>query len=42
MTLNSLTALIEPILIVLLGVLVGGIVIALFLPIFKLHEVVSG
>ena len=41
-TLNALTSLLEPILIVFLGVIVGGIVIALFLPIFKLSEVVSG
>ena len=41
-TLNSLTSLLEPILIVVLGVIVGGIVIAMFLPIFKLSDVVSG
>jgi type IV pilus assembly protein PilC len=40
--LNSLTSLIEPFLIVFLGVVVGGIVIAMFLPIFKLNDVVSG
>jgi type IV pilus assembly protein PilC len=40
-TLDALTSLIEPILIVVLGVIVGGIVIAMFLPIFKLNEVVS-
>ncbi len=40
-TLNSLTALIEPMMIVLIGLMVGAIVIALFLPIFQLHEVVS-
>ncbi len=39
--LDALTSLIEPILIVFLGVIVGGIVIAMFLPIFKLNEVVS-
>lgn len=39
--LDALTSLIEPILIVFLGVVVGGIVIAMFLPIFKLNEVVS-
>jgi type IV pilus assembly protein PilC len=41
-TLNALTSLLEPILIVVLGVIVGGIVIAMFLPIFKLGDVVSG
>jgi type IV pilus assembly protein PilC len=41
-TLNGLTSLIEPLLIVFLGVVVGGIVICMFLPIFKLSELVSG
>jgi len=40
-TLDALTSLIEPLLIVVLGVIVGGIVIAMFLPIFKLNDVVS-
>lgn len=40
--LDALTSLIEPFLIVFLGVVVGGIVIAMFLPIFKLSDVVSG
>jgi type IV pilus assembly protein PilC len=40
-TLSGLTALIEPLLIVFLGVVVGGIVICMFLPIFKLSEVVK-
>ncbi len=39
--LDALTSLIEPLLIVVLGVIVGGIVIAMFLPIFKLNDVVS-
>ncbi len=39
--LDALTSLIEPLLIVFLGVIVGGIVIAMFLPIFKLNDVVS-
>src|SRR5471030_2806214 len=38
---DAMTSLIEPLLIVFLGVIVGGIVIAMFLPIFKLNEVVS-
>jgi len=41
-TLDALTSLIEPFLIVFLGVVVGGIVIAMFLPIFKLNDIVSG
>lgn len=41
-TLSGLTSLIEPILIVFLGVVVGGMVICMFLPIFKMSEIVSG
>jgi type IV pilus assembly protein PilC len=41
-TLSGLTSLIEPILIVFLGVVVGGMVICMFLPIFKMGEIVSG
>jgi type IV pilus assembly protein PilC len=40
-TLAALTSLLEPMLIVVLGVIVGGIVIAMFLPIFKLNDIVS-
>jgi type IV pilus assembly protein PilC len=40
-TLNGLTSLIEPLLIVFLGITVGGIAICMFLPIFKLSELVS-
>jgi type IV pilus assembly protein PilC len=39
-TVDGLTSLIEPLLIAFLGVTVGGIVIAMFLPIFKLSEIV--
>lgn len=39
---ESLTSLMEPILICVLGVIVGGIVMAMFLPIFKLSEVAGG
>lgn len=41
-TIAALTSLIEPILIVFLGVFVGSIVIAMFLPIFNLSNVVGG
>lgn len=41
-TVASLTSLIEPMLIVFLGVVVGGIVMAMFLPIFQLGAVVGG
>jgi type IV pilus assembly protein PilC len=40
-TLSGLTSLIEPLLIVFLGIVVGGMVICMFLPIFKLPEIVS-
>src|SRR5258707_2139498 len=40
-TLSGLTALIEPILIVVLGVIIGGMVICMFLPIFKMSEIVN-
>jgi type IV pilus assembly protein PilC len=39
--LAGLTSLIEPILIVVLGVVIGGMVICMFLPIFKMSEIVS-
>jgi type IV pilus assembly protein PilC len=41
-TVASLTSLIEPLLIVFLGVIVGGIVMAMFLPIFQLGAVAGG
>jgi len=40
-TLAGLTSLIEPLLIVFLGVVVGSIVICMFLPIFKLNQIVQ-
>jgi len=40
-TLSGLTSLIEPILIVFLGVMIGGIVVCMFMPIFKMHEIVA-
>ncbi|WP_309386937.1 type II secretion system F family protein [Cerasicoccus frondis] len=39
---ESLTSLMEPILICVLGVVIGGIVMAMFLPIFQLSSVVGG
>jgi len=39
--LSGLTSLIEPLLIVFLGVVVGGIVVCMFLPIFQLGNIVS-
>jgi type IV pilus assembly protein PilC len=39
--LSGLTALIEPLLMVFLGVTIGGIVICMFLPIFKMHELIT-
>jgi type IV pilus assembly protein PilC len=40
-TLSGLTSLIEPLLIVFLGVVVGGIVICMFLPIFKMSDIIN-
>ncbi|HXG48294.1 MAG TPA: type II secretion system F family protein, partial [Methylomirabilota bacterium] len=41
-TLSGLTSLIEPLLIVFLGVTVGGIAICMFLPIFKMSQIING
>ncbi len=41
-TVAALTSLIEPMLIVFLGVVVGGIVMAMFLPIFQMGSVIGG
>ena len=38
---KGLTSMIEPIMIAIMGVIVGGIVLAVFLPIFKLQEKLS-
>ncbi len=40
-TLSGLTSLIEPLLIVFLGVTVGGIVVCMFLPIFKMSDIIN-
>ena len=37
----NLTALMEPIVIVFLGVVIGGLVISMYLPIFQLGSVIS-
>ena len=39
---TGMTSLIEPLVIAFLGVIIGGIVIALFLPIFKITELIGG
>lgn len=41
-TLSGLMSLIEPLLIVVLGVIIGGMVICMFLPIFNLANIVNG
>ena len=41
-TVDALTSLMEPLLIVVLGVIIGSIVMAMFLPIFNLANVVGG
>lgn len=40
--LDGLTSLLEPLLMVFLGIIIGGIVISMFLPIFKIGEAVQG
>ena len=37
---ESLTSLLEPLIMAILGVLIGGLVIAMYLPIFKMGQVV--
>jgi type IV pilus assembly protein PilC len=39
---ENLTSVIEPIMIVLMGGIVGGMVVAMYLPMFKLITVVAG
>jgi type IV pilus assembly protein PilC len=41
-TLSGLMSLLEPLLIVFLGIVIGGMVICMFLPIFNLGNIVSG
>ena len=41
-TLSGLMSLLEPLLIVFLGVVIGGMVVCMFLPIFNLANIVSG
>ena len=38
---NNLTALMEPLVILFLGIIIGGLVISMYLPIFKLGSVIS-
>jgi type IV pilus assembly protein PilC len=40
-TVDAMSSLIEPIIMVVLGVLVGGMVVAIYMPIFKLGQVVG-
>ncbi|HAL91740.1 MAG TPA: pilus assembly protein PilC [Verrucomicrobia bacterium] len=39
---SGLTALMEPLIMAFLGIIIGGVVIAMFLPIFKMGEIVGG
>ncbi len=39
---NAMTTLLEPVMMVFLGVVVGGMIIAMYLPIFKMASVVGG
>ena len=38
--LEGLTSMLEPLLMVVIGVMIGGIVLAMFMPIFKMTEVI--
>jgi type IV pilus assembly protein PilC len=38
----NLLTILEPLLLVILGIIVGGIVIAMYMPLFKLIQVLSG
>ena len=40
-TTESLTALIEPLMIAFLGAIVGGMIVALYMPIFKIFDLVK-
>lgn len=40
-TLDSLASMIEPLLMAFIGVVIGAIVVCMFLPIFKMHEIVQ-
>jgi type IV pilus assembly protein PilC len=39
---EAMTAVIEPAMIIVMGVLVGGMLVAMYLPMFKLVTVISG
>ena len=39
---ETLTSIIEPVMIVVMGVIVGGMVVAMYMPMFKMVEVVAG
>ena len=41
-TVESLTELLEPMIMSVLGVLIGGLIVAMYLPIFQLGSVVGG
>jgi type IV pilus assembly protein PilC len=39
---DSLTAALEPIMVVVMGMLVGGMVVCLYLPMFSIYEKIQG
>ena len=39
---NNLTAMMEPMIMIVLGVILGGLVIAMYLPIFQMGSLVGG
>ena len=42
MAVEAMTSVIEPAMIVIMGVVVGGMLVAMYLPMFKLISVVAG
>lgn len=38
---NGLTSIIEPLLMVFLGIVVGGIMLGMFMPLFKMTEIMN-
>jgi len=39
---DSLSSLMEPIIMVILGILIGGLIVAMYLPIFKMGAAITG
>lgn len=39
---NNLTAMMEPMVIAFLGIVIGGLVVAMYMPIFKMGSIING